>query len=67
VAIRQRRPYRPPIAEQPFVTMKAADYILVAGFERPDIFEMVPQAPHGHRARLPESARRNHLLPPERP
>ena len=29
------------LAERSYVTMKSADYILVAGFERPDIFEMV--------------------------
>jgi len=56
VAIRPCRPLRPPtrrtvlrhdeigrlrLAERSYVTMKSADYILVAGFERPDIFEMV--------------------------
>src|SRR5262249_17663219 len=32
------------LAERSYVTMKSADYILVAGFERPDIFEMVASA-----------------------
>lgn len=29
------------LAGRSYVTMKSADYILVAGFERPDIFETV--------------------------
>lgn len=29
------------LADKTYVTMKSADYILVAGFERPDIFETV--------------------------
>lgn len=29
------------LAGRSYITMKSADYILVAGFERPDIFELV--------------------------
>jgi hypothetical protein len=51
MAIRQGRPHRPPLATKSYVTMKSADYILVAGFERPDISRQLRPAPRGHISR----------------